>query len=128
MFWGLLMSGAALLMHTGVRADVSFVEIDCAPIPTEGKIDLVVKVYTEKAVLEFKTAGPNGDSPDGLAAALAVSFKDAGATTEVIEKTRVRIYGAKIDGKFYPATKGTVTSESLKADQLPKVKNPEKKG
>jgi hypothetical protein len=122
----LLVSGTVVAFQPcDVRA---FVEFDCSPIPTKGKVDLVVKVYTEKAVLEFKTAGPNGDTPDGLAAALAASFKDAGGTVEVIEKTRVRVYGAKIDGTFYPATKGTVTSENLKPDQLPKVKNPTKKG
>jgi hypothetical protein len=85
------------------------------------------KVYTEKGVFRYSTNAPRGDEPDALAEAFAASMKDIGVNTEVVEKVKVRVFSAKTDGKAYPATKGVVESPDLKPEELPKVKNPEKK-
>ena len=43
---------------------------------------------------------------------------------EVVDKTKVRVYGRMFNDKLIPATKGIVESKDLKPEELPKVKNP----
>lgn len=45
---------------------------------------------------------------------------------EVVDKTKLRVYGVISNGKLIPATEGKVESPTLKKDELPKVKNPPK--
>ena len=45
---------------------------------------------------------------------------------EVVGKTKIRVYGAVLADRFYPAERGSVTSPDLKPEQLPKVTNPKR--
>ncbi len=55
---------------------------------------------------------------------LAAFLKNNDFKIEVVDKTKLRVYGYMHDGKLIPATKGKVESKDLKPEELPKVKNP----
>ncbi|MCI0705078.1 MAG: hypothetical protein L0241_28795 [Planctomycetia bacterium] len=57
------------------------------------------------------------------------NLKTAGVKVERVGDTKVRVYGWKDkEGVFHPVIKGTVTSKTIKPEQLPKVTNPKNKG
>lgn len=73
--------------------------------------------------------GGNGVTAEDFAQMYYQLLKTAGAKVEHFDKTKVRILGWEDKkGVFHPAIKGTVTSKTLKPEQLPKVTNPGKKG
>jgi hypothetical protein len=41
----------------------------------------------------------------------------------IIGKTRLRVYGKVMNGRFDPALKGSVESDDLKPEELPRVTN-----
>jgi hypothetical protein len=99
-----------------------YVEFDCDPVPRQGKWELKIKVSTEKLVYEYQVATTNGDDPESLADSFAKGARGKGFKVEVIDKVKVRVYGATTDGKFHPATKGGVESPDLEKNALPTVK------
>jgi hypothetical protein len=109
----------------------NYVEFDFTPMPTEkGPWTLKYRVETTLNNFGFgdETGAPDGTARESLCESLAGVIEEAGFKTELVEKSKIRVYGASHDGKFYPATRGIVESPNLKKDQLPKVMNPEKKG
>ncbi|QJW95730.1 hypothetical protein [Frigoriglobus tundricola] len=51
---------------------------------------------------------------------------DSAFKAEAIGKTKIRVYGAVLGDRYYPAEKGSVTSPHLKPEQLPKITNPKR--
>src|SRR5262245_60475109 len=73
--------------------------------------------------------GGNGVMPAEFAQMYYELLKTWGAKVEHFDKTKVCIIGWEDKkGVFHPAIKWTVTSKTLKPEQLPKVTNPSKKG
>jgi hypothetical protein len=71
----------------------------------------------------------NGVSSEDFAFVYYKLLKSAGVKVEFFDKTKVRIISWEDKkGVTHPAIKGTVTSKTLKPEQLPKVTNPGKKG
>lgn len=43
---------------------------------------------------------------------------------EIVEGTKIRVYGRTVHGKYYPAVEGQVRTIGLRKEQIPTVKNP----
>lgn len=107
----------------------NYVEFDFTTMPTEkGPWRLTYRVETTLDKIRFadETGAPNGAPREALCESLAHVLEETGFKTELVEKSKIRVYGACYDGKFYPATRGIVESPNLKKEQLPKVTNPSK--
>ena len=92
----------------------------------EGNMRLTIKVSTTHKDVTFsdESNGPRGFSRELLCGLFASGLKETGFKAEVVDKSKIRVYGCTREGKYYPATKGEATSPDLKKDELPKVKNP----
>ena len=110
------------------RADEPYLEIDLGPVPCE--IDrewkVAIKVDTEKVTFSDKVHNTGITDRSATCEALVLRLRENGFKAEVIDKSKIRVYGHTKDGKFYPVTKGSVETEGLKKEELPKVKNPPK--
>jgi hypothetical protein len=107
----------------------SYVEFDFTSMPCEkGPWELVLTVET--TLKNFSAiadpAAPDGIRRDALCENIVASLEDIGFRAEVVEKSKVRVYGGIFDGKFRPAARGTAESQQLKREHLPKVANPPK--
>lgn len=116
-----------------VSANPPYVEFDFSTLPEngEGECSLTLTVFTEDKDLKYTSTMkgnvkkvPSGD----ICAFFAGDMKDNRFKAEVVGKTKLRVYGRIFNGELIPATKGMVESKDLKPEELPKVKNPEKKG
>ena len=96
----------------------------------EGKCTWTIIVKMSDKDLDFETdiKGPRKFDRESTCAALGINMRYNDLDAEVVDKIKLRVYGRKYDGKFYPATKGKVESKDLKPEELPKVKNPTKEG
>lgn len=107
-----------------------YVEFDLSTLPFggEGKYSFTLTVYT--ADKDFKWSEPAEHDrklkPAGLCAAYRTFMETNRWKAQVVDKTKLRVYGRMFNDKLIPATKGIVTSPDLKKEQLPKVKNPPK--
>jgi hypothetical protein len=105
----------------------SYVEFDFSPVPVKrGPMEMARKVET--TLKDFYATddfgAPTGSTTDRMCRAFASNMESIGFKAEVVGGRKVRVYGGLFNGKFYPATRGTVTSQVLKAEELPIVKNP----
>ena len=108
-----------------------FVEFDFTTMPDGNETDrgwrLKLEVMTSLKDLMFRSQrhAPNRGPPrETLCLSLAMGLEWAGFKAEVVDKSKVRVYGAVFDGRFYPATRGIVESPNLRPNELPKVTNP----
>ncbi len=110
----------------------SYVEFDFSSLPTdgEGNCSFTVTVLTVDKDFKYSSEvkGPKKFAPDVVCASYAGNMTANRFKTEVVDKTKLRVYGRIFNDKLIPATKGMVESPDLKPEELPKVKNPEKKG
>lgn len=112
---------------------VNYVEFDFTPMPAvgEGKYKIQFTVLT--ADKDLKISAPaefvrkEGD-PASNAEVMALFFNTNRFKAEVVDKTKLRVYGRMWNDKLIPATRGMVESKDLKPEELPKVKNPTKVG
>jgi hypothetical protein len=105
----------------------AYVEFDFSPIPIDtGPWEVTMEVHT--TLKDFTASdghnAPNGSSWTVLCEGFASGLGTIAFKAEVVDKKKVRVYGGVYDGKFYPATRGTVASPNLKKEQLPKITNP----
>jgi hypothetical protein len=109
-----------------------YVEFDFSSLPRdgEGKYSLTLTVLTTDKDLKYsmESETPRKFDPEVTCAAFAVNMKANRFKAEVVDKTKLRVYGRTFNDKLIPATKGMVESSDLRPEELPKVKNPEKKG
>lgn len=115
-----------------------YVEFDLSPLPEgPGILSLSIKVETTDPDISFETKiqrqiptggmpAPVGQTNMGTCEHLVDSMKQMKFRAEVVNQTKIRVYGRPFNDTFLPATRGTVTSPDLKKDELPKVKNPPK--
>lgn len=107
---------------------MSYVEFDFAPLPRTGMggydihftlltSDKDIKVAEGTKFFRETDASTNCEF-------LASYLKNNGFKIDVVDKTKLRVYGYVLNGKLIPATKGIVKSKDLKPEELPKVKNP----
>ena len=104
-----------------------YVEFDFTTMPVEERSwHITVNVETALKNLTFveDDHAPDRGQREALCCGLAIRMESVGFKADVIDKSKVRVYGAVFDGKFYPATKGIVKSPDLKKNELPKVTNP----
>jgi hypothetical protein len=108
----------------------SYVEFDLSTVPAgAGKAppSVTFEIYT--------TAGSDDSSawistpvdpaaPAQAAAGLLESLSQTGCKAEVVGQTRLRVYGQVRGDRYYPALKGSVDSDDLRPEELPKVTNP----
>jgi hypothetical protein len=106
----------------------NFVEFDFSPVP-DGTGPWRVTLTVETTLKDFKFRDDmSGSNPVTNVAceSLVMGLNEIGFKAEVVDRTKVRVYGGIWDGQFYPATEGRVESAELKKDHLPKVTNPPK--
>ena len=107
-------------------APPTYVEFDFTPLPeTVGrKWSLTFKVTTtqEDAIYSDKIGPVEGYlERHALCVVLMIGLDEKGYKTEVINKSKIRVYGRTVEGKFYPVVKGIVTSDELMKDELPTI-------
>ncbi|HJZ54126.1 MAG TPA: hypothetical protein VKE74_04180 [Gemmataceae bacterium] len=115
-------------------ADDTFVEFDLTTLPP-GAMGvfwrLTFEVRTTAEEEEPWIRIPMEVASDGAAETITdvieITLADAGFKSEVVGKTKFRVYGGVWEGRYYPATKGSVESPNLKKEQLPKVTDAMKK-
>lgn len=108
----------------------SYVDFDLTPLPCSEnrKWQLALKVSTEKTVFVDKTSVTGVTDRFTTCETFVLELREKGFEAEVIDKSKIRVYGAKSGGKFYPAIKGEVESPDLKKEELPTVMVIGKKG
>jgi len=110
--------------------DDTFVEFDIAPLPTGGPDE---PPWQSAWDISFGPKDPNGGirvqtdidpaKPCEVLDGVLESFLDFSCKAEIIGKTRLRVYGRVAEGRFLPVLKGSVDSDDLKPEELPKVTN-----
>lgn len=107
-----------------------YVEIDFSTLPRDGngEYTITITVYTADKDLTYstKTTLARKFSPEDKCAATAIHMRNSRFDAEVMNKTKLRVYGRMFNDKLIPATEGKVESPDLKKEELPKVKNPPK--
>lgn len=121
----------ASAFRTPGAAEEAYVEFDFIPVPcAEGpwKIKVVVESMRKGLMYAEEVTSPNGTPREVLCETYAAGLKEIGFEAKIIDKSKIRVYGVTQDGKFYPATKGSVETEGLKKNEVPKVTVVGKKG
>jgi len=112
------------------RPGAPYVEFDFTPLPRdgEGKCRYTLTVFSADKDLTYsvESEGPKQFIPDNVCGTWANSLRINRWKAEVVDKTKLRVYGRMFNDKLIPATGGKVTSPDLKKEELPKVKNPPK--
>lgn len=105
--------------------DEPFVEFDfqTLPPPPGVKASYELRVDTSGSVFKSPTSGDIHYSDD-TAIGWEQSLNEIGYKAEVIEKSKLRVYGHVTSKGFLQATKGSITSEGLPKEQIPKVVQP----
>lgn len=110
----------------------AYVEFDFSTLPSDGEGDcafLLTVLTTDKELkYSIECKGPKKFAPDVTCAGFAASMELNRFKAEVVDNTKLRVYGRIWNDKLIPATKGMVESKDLKPEELPKVKNPTKEG
>jgi hypothetical protein len=133
---GVMLVGFMVDIEGDVRAipaaepEEAYIEIDFTPMPCEkGPWKLTVTVEsTLKELTYSEVVNSDGIPREVLCETIASGLKDVRFKAQVVEKSKLRVYGATFQGKFYPATKGKVESPDLKKDELPTIKVVGKQG
>jgi hypothetical protein len=103
-----------------------YVEFDFSTLPLNGTGDcsFTLTVLTADKDLKYSAErkGPRQFDPEVTCAGYASSMRDSRFKAEVVEKTKLRVYGRMFNDKLIPATKGVVDSPDLKKEELPTVK------
>jgi hypothetical protein len=122
----------------GKQLKEPYVEFDFTKVPEgPGKVTLSIKVHTTDPDISYESKyswsmAPGGPPwPKGQVNAvrcenLLHEMKGLKFKAEVVDKTKIRVYGRTFNDKLLPAIKGVVESPDLKKEELPKVKNPGK--
>jgi hypothetical protein len=110
----------------------SYVEFDFAPLPQNGNGKIICTAVIHTADKDISLKSPvqfhRPCDPVGAADGFASFLNNNKFKAEAVEKTKVRVYGRIWNDKLIPATKGEFTSPDLLPNELPTVKNAEKKG
>ncbi len=110
----------------------SYVEFDFAPVPRDGvgayKLQFTLLTADKDIKLSEPAEFPRKDDPEGVAAVMAVFLNENRWKAEVVDKTKLRVYGRIFNDKLIPVTKGMVESPDLKKEELPTVTLVGKKG
>lgn len=108
------------------------VEVDFSALPQggTGKYKLTLTIQTADKDIEFSEPleFARVTDPNTNCEFVAVFLNRNKWKAEVVNKTKLRVYGRIWNDKLIPATRGKVESSDLRPEELPKVKNPEKKG
>lgn len=106
----------------------AYVEFDFSTLAQggEGECAFTLIVLTTDKDLKYsiERKGPKELNRETECAAYATSMQINKFKAEVVDKTKLRVYGRIWNDKLIPATKGMVESKDLKPEELPKVKNP----
>ena len=107
-----------------------YVEFDFGKVPERvgQRWDISVHVATSDEAVRFEVSvnvAPRF-SPITLADAYRSSMEEVGYKVELIDKTKLRVYGCTVKDKFYPVKEGKVESPQVAKDKLPGVSNPTK--
>jgi hypothetical protein len=108
--------------------DESYVEFDISPLPVAGPARIS---WQSSWGVFFRT----GDSSYDVGTSIDIdpakpwraleevleSFSRMSCKAEIVGKTRLRVYGMVLDGRYYPAIKGSVESEEIKPEELPNI-------
>lgn len=118
------------LIFQAATAGKPYVEFDLGPLPCEQNREWEFKfsVSTEKLCYQDSAAVMGATDRSTKCDVFAAELRKNGFEVEVIEKSKIRVYGAKTDDTFYPAIKGSVETKGLKKDEVPKVTVVGKKG
>lgn len=105
-----------------------YVEFDFSTLPRDREEDyrLRLTVLTTNKVLKYSMEGKmrGKRSPEGCCDLLAASLMANSFKVEVVDKTKLRVYGRIFNDELIPAIQGRVESPDLKKEELPRVKNP----
>jgi hypothetical protein len=109
-----------------------YTEFDFSPLPQGGmgvyKLQLTILTEDKDIKLSELLEFARGADPNTNCEFLAAFLNRNKFKAEVVDKTKVRVYGRVFNDKLIPVTKGMVESKDLRPEELPKVKNPEQKG
>ena len=110
----------------------TYVEFDFSMLPKagEGKYKLQITIRTNDKGISFEEPLENARriEPKQFCAFLIIFLNNNKWEAEVVNETKIRVYGYKFNDKFTPTTNGNVESIDLLKDELPKVKFVGKKG
>lgn len=110
----------------------AYVEFDFSTLPRGGTGTYTVKMTVETKDKDITFSEPlefaRVTDPNTNCEFVAVFLNRNKWKAEVVNKTKLRVYGRIWNDKLIPATRGKVESSDLRPEELPKVKNPEKKG
>ena len=106
----------------------TFVEVDFGVLPAgtacvfwEFKWDVRTTAGKDEPNLQFKFEVNSDEAAENCQLCAGIVFWDCSYKIEAVGKTKLRIYGAVLNGRYYPAEGATIQSPQLKANQLPKV-------
>lgn len=124
--WLALLAGATspTIPTADDKKEEPYIEIDFTRMPKgTWMIDITVE-FTDADLTftdDFETIKglPNKDD---MCVIIAKRMNSVKVKAEVVDKTKIRVYGRTFKDKFYKVTKGKVESKELKKDQLPTVK------
>jgi hypothetical protein len=111
-------------------AEASFVEFDIEPVAVAGPAAVPWRAWWG---VSFRPGDPNPcisvsldfdpTKPCEILEEILESFQGDGCKAEIIGRTRLRVYGIVIGGRYYPALKGSIYDEDPLPEVLPKVTN-----
>jgi hypothetical protein len=104
------------------------IDFSSLPVGAHGDLTIVVECSGTKVVEDTWTGTLDRDDQAEI---VENAFTREGGKVKLIGNgktiTELCVYGWTVDGKYRPVTDIKVSSKSLKKDQLPKVKNRQKK-
>lgn len=111
----------------------NYIEIDCSMLPRDGdgKYKIQLSIWTtDKDITLSEPAqfGRKEGDPANNCAALAIFLTTNRWKAEVVDKTKLRVYGRIFNDMLIPVTKGAVESADLRPEELPRVTFVGKKG
>ena len=108
------------------------VEFDFSTIPQNGEaictFSILVRTVDKDLSYDTEVKGPRKFDPEVTCAAIAHNMNTNRFKAEVVDKTKLRVYGRIWNGKLIPPTNGMVESADLLPSELPRVKFVGKKG
>ena len=119
----LLALGSSTLADDKKEPGEPYIEIDFTPMPGDQvRSTITVTVETTDKDLTFSERITVKMKHDALCDLVVNILGDVKFKAEVVGKSKVRVYGRTFNDKFYPVTKGSVTSPDLEKEQLPTVR------
>ncbi|HVL15032.1 MAG TPA: hypothetical protein VM529_20845 [Gemmata sp.] len=99
-----------------------YIEIDFTPMPEQVRWRFTITIETTDKDLKFAHDFNLKSKRFDLCEIVANYLNDGRFRAEVVDKSKVRVYGRTFNEKFFPVTKGSVTSPDLDKEQLPTVR------